>query len=153
MSYDSFEKAKELAFASLRRRDRSEKELRDFLLKKSIASDVIDEVVAFLYEYKFLDDNKFAFAWAEYKKQCGRGPRKVAYELQLKGVAQSIVNEALDKCFGSYDRRILSELIEQKQRTFKKGLKNWEIKRKLMAFLLARGFEYNQIKEALDEDS
>ena len=154
MRDNQFELAKDKALRYLVIRARSEKEIRDYLKKKEYPLSVIDKVVGFLYEYAFLDDAKFALSWAEYKLQCGRGKRKVAYELKLKGISVELIEDTLSKVYIEIaTQNVIVDLIKQKKRIYKKELKPFELRRKLIAFLLSRGFNYGEIKEVVYENS
>ena len=50
------EKHKQLALRYLTVRMRSEFEMRQYLEKKQVAAEEIDEIVAYLYSYHYLDD-------------------------------------------------------------------------------------------------
>ena len=143
-------KAQRAAVRYLGPRARSEHEVREYLARK-FAANAVDAAVAFLYAIACLDDAQFAKDWAAYKKQCGKGPRKVAFELERKGVAQDHIDAALREVYAQTDVRMMRELIEKKRRSLKKGLTAFEERQRIRAYLASRGFTYEDIANALTD--
>ena len=81
------EKHKQLALRYLTVRMRSEFEMRQYLEKKQVAAEEIDEIVAYLYSYHYLDDAQFAESFVRDKLRfnpCGR--LKLTFALRDKGI-------------------------------------------------------------------
>lgn len=148
---NDFDRAQKMVFRYLSYRDRSVKEIRDYLSRKQFSQELSDEIVAYLLEHKFLDDKSFAYNWVEYKKQCGRGPRKISFELYKKGIDKSLIEAAIEEQFKADDvDEIIQDLIVRKRRSLKKGIKPFEQKQKIYAFLASRGYNFDEIKRNLD---
>jgi regulatory protein len=150
MADDEFAKAQRAAVRYLGPRARSEHEVREYLARK-FSVQAVDAAVAFLYAISCLDDARFAKDWAFYKKQCGRGKRKVSFELERKGVAQDHIDAAIREVYAETDRALIRELIDKKHRSLKPGLRSYEQRQKISAYLSSRGFTYEDIANAFND--
>lgn len=120
-------------------RPRSEKEVVDRLKKYQVEVGEISNLLAKLRSLGYLDDLAFA-KWfvASRRSSKPRSTRHLSSELYAKGIGRDIIAEVLaDK---SADKTALIELIAKK-RGVEQG--------KLIAFLLRRGFSYEDVKSAL----
>ena len=87
--------------------DRTEKEMVQRLKKKGYDEREIAECMAFLVDLSFIDDNRYALKFVEVSMEKGRGPIRIRHELQEKGVAGGIADEAIATV---YDRATEREL-------------------------------------------
>jgi regulatory protein len=143
------------SFRYLSYRQRSERELMDYLMKKTVnvddATEVIQAVVNRLRELQFIDDKKFAEWWIS--SRMGRKPKGaqlVVRELSQKGVDKEIVAAAMEGAGGQEGQ------IAAAKRALAPKLRIWaslpimEQKRKLYEFLGRRGFSSQVISRAID---
>jgi len=147
---DGFQKAQNTALRLLKFRYRSEKEMRDHLLRKDISPEVVDRTVAWLYDQRLLDDELFTEEWIRSRRAGGYGAFRVARELRLKGIAKETIDRHLEREYGLDDRiKVIRELIERRMRLLRNEppLKR---KRKIYSYLLVRGFSYDEIDRALE---
>ena len=84
------EKNKQQALRYLTVRMRSEKEMRDYMAKKNVAIDEIDEIIDYLYHYQYLDDEQFARAF---------GRHKLIFALKEKGIDMFTIEDVLEELF------------------------------------------------------
>ena len=118
----------------------------------------IPEILSILVSEKFIDDKRFAEAFVRDKlKFNGWGRVKIHYKLKSFGVAQDVIQTALEI---NYDREdddalsgyhVLEKLIEKKWNSLKKEESCQMRKAKVIRFALGRGFEYDAIIRALDK--
>jgi regulatory protein len=98
---DERQRALDLAYRALGRRERTVVELRAYLEGKRVEPDAIDEVVAELEEIGFLDDASFAQRFAEDKRTLEQwGSERIERDLQRRGVSRELVAAVV----GSQDR-------------------------------------------------
>src|SRR4051812_9407807 len=84
------------AVKNLARRPRSEKEVRDNLLKKKGTPEVIEKVIAKLKEQRFLNDEEFATWWIEQRTRITpRSMRLIRMELIQKGIDKETIESAV----------------------------------------------------------
>ncbi|MBI4080906.1 MAG: regulatory protein RecX [Candidatus Levybacteria bacterium] len=153
---DPYDEAYVKAIKFLSFRPRSEKEVRDNLLKKKkYDSVVIERVIATLQRQNFLNDHEFAKWWVNSRKQFKmRAERIIRLELRQKGVAKEIIDESLqikeDDEHPVQDDATLAEKLVKKQLPRYKGIPKNEVYKKLGGFLARRGFDWETIKRSID---
>lgn len=124
-----------IGYLSIRRRAVSE--MQHYLSEKGYLPTTIEYVISKLLEYGYLDDDAFAKVYIESK--CNKdGKRKLEYELKHLGIAPEIVSKYLNTIDTA---QVLQDLIAKKYKNDSK---------KIMDHCLSRGFEYENVKRALD---
>jgi len=81
----------------LKIRDHSKFELETKLRKKKYSSNEIKEAINKCFEYKFLDDEKFAKNYFEIEKRKLNGPLKIRAAFYKKGIDNKITDELIAK--------------------------------------------------------
>lgn len=149
---EKIEKYLSLCYRYLTIRNRSEKEIRDYLIKKNADPDIIDAIVSRLYEQKFLDDEAFARAWVRSRAMFRpRGKRMLQIELQQKGIQKELIQQILEE--DSED--VPDELTQAKNLIAKRVEKLKDeprhiIYQKVGSFLARRGYSWDISKKAID---
>ena len=111
--------------------------------------DEAEKAVASLVEDRFVDDARYAAAFAREKARLsGWGPVKISFALSGKGISKAVIAEALREVDpGEADSRMLS-VLETKRKSLEGDP---QIKFKLIKFALTRGYEYEKIAPVVDE--
>jgi len=147
------EKYFSLVYRYLTIRNRSEKEIRDYLQRKNADPDIIDAIVLKLYEQKFLDDEAFARGWVRSRAMFRpRGKRMLQMELQQKGIHKEIIEKVLSE----ENEDVPDELTQARNLIGKRvaklqGEPRQVIYQKVGAFLGRRGYGWDTIKRAIDQ--
>lgn len=134
-------------------RNRSEKEIRDYLLRKKAEPEVIEAIVKRLKNQKFLDDEVFARGWIISRARSRpKGKSALKFELQQKGIAKDIIEKVLSEV----NEDIPDELTQAKNLIGRqiekiKDVPRQEIYNKVGSFLARRGFSWETIKKAIDD--
>ena len=81
----------EKAVQILTPREHSAHELRLKLLKRNIARDKIDAIVAYLIELDYLSDERFTDAYVLERIRKGDGPLKIRANLLKRGVERNLI--------------------------------------------------------------
>lgn len=90
------QRAVHLAYGALSKRERTESELRTLLERRRVDPAAIDGAVVELREAGQIDDAAYARRFAEDKQSLARwGSERIARDLQRRGVAPALVEEAL----------------------------------------------------------
>src|SRR3990170_1905376 len=77
-------------------RDRSVKEVYDYLLRKNFVEDTINSVLKKLIDLKFLNDEEFARQWIESRqKHKGKSKFVLKQELRMKGIDSGMIDHTL----------------------------------------------------------
>ncbi len=87
--------ARELALKYLARKDKTQSEIRSYLMSKNQPNDAIDDVLSALSEAGIVDDRKFC---ENYISECIRkrkGRRLIRAELSAKGIDRELAGEML----------------------------------------------------------
>jgi len=131
----------------LARREHSRKELSAKLLTRGFSAGTVDNVLTVLADEDLLSEKRFAEAFIAARSRRGKGPIRLRAELRQRGLADSVIEDALaDSAIDWLDiaRRVLikkfgdaapSELQERARQT---------------RFLEYRGFDAGLIRAALD---
>ena len=140
------------AYALLRARPRSEVELRQRLKMKGYKGPVIDAVVEDLRRLGYVDDAKFAKLWVESRMHLNPvGDVILRQELKVKGVADSLIEDALTAKAESYNEsEIAKSMAIERFERFKKMDRRKALKR-VYDFLLRRGFAYETVRSVVEE--
>ena len=80
-------------------RDHSEQEIRNRLAADGTAASAINATVRRLRQLRYLDDRRVAHGAAESAVRRGHGSERVRAELAAKGIAESLVEDALQAAF------------------------------------------------------
>lgn len=146
---ENYEKALNQSLKFLSFRQRSEKEVNQFLSGKKVDEITISKVINKLKEQKFLDDFEFAKWWIEQRQTFNvKSKFIIKNELLQKGVSKDVIEGLLEKSTDDYQAALL---------TFEKGkhkFKNYsgrEFFNKTSAFLQRKGFSWETIKKVLKQ--
>jgi len=134
-------------------RDRSEKEVVDYLNKKLRKSDdleLVDKVVEKLKGHNLIDDLEFAGKWVGARFRSGRGPVRIGMELVKKGIERSVIKSSLMEIDDSGWIKSAKELIGKRKKRWEKEeyLKKRE---KAMRFLVYRRFPLGMARKVIDQ--
>lgn len=143
-------------------RPHSQKELSDYLYKKTLSrkvyskktgklldipgvpSAIADRVMNKILEKGYVDDLKFTQFWVENRRlRAGSSIRKLDAELRSKGVEATTISSVLDNSYRN-DKEELKKVISKKAKIY-------DDPNKLKAYLVRLGFSYSDVAEALDE--
>jgi len=141
--------ARFLAIKYLSRRNRSIKEMKDYLLKKGLEEDILSETITWLCDSNYLNNQKFAEEWVQSRLTLNpRGRQRLRAELYQKGISKDTIEQVIDKSLPAENEiKVASELLIRHQRRFL-GKEKLEIKRKIYNFLRYRGFSGSTVLEA-----
>jgi regulatory protein len=109
------ERAIDLAYKAVARRDLTVAELRIRLERKHVAPEAIDDAVAELRETGFLDDARYARQFAEDKRELDHwGRERIASDLRRRGVAPQLIDAAVSNHDRDSELRTALLLLEQR---------------------------------------
>jgi len=137
----------EEAVRFLATRPRSVAEIRRHLHGKRYDETTIDGAIDRLRAQRYVDDLDFAKYWVEQRSRFRpKGDRALVSELTSKGIARETINAALGELPAESEADRARRAIAR-QLTRWESLEPAERKRKIHAFLAARGFDYEVIEE------
>ena len=129
-------------------RMRSKKEIKEYLIKKGVTPNKIDEVIDKLVKNGYINDFNFAKAYAKDQMVLTpNGPYKIKMGLIKYGVKEDIINEVIDEIDNNILIEKLSNLME-KQIRIKKGASNM-LKLKLINYFSNLGYDKSMILDVM----
>ena len=146
------EAAHRAALRALARRAHARYDLRRRLLQKQHPPAAIDGALERLSAVGLLDDARFAADYAAAKVHRGRGPARLIGDLLAQGVDRRVAEDAVRSSLaaeGVDPAQAVRALAEKRARQLA-GLPAAVRKRRLMAFLMRRGFNGGEVREVVE---
>lgn len=146
-SKDELKKAYAKGIDIVSRRLHTEKEVRDKLKDKDYAPRTIDQTIEKLKEYGYIDDEAFLEHYLSFKSS-SQGPRKIRYDLQRKGIADHLIENALEGLKDdAYNNCMV--LASSRLEGMSQSLEMSKKYRRLAGYLERKGFNFATVKEVL----
>lgn len=123
------------------------------IMKKAAAAldgdeDMAAEIVSKLIDEKYIDDLRYASAFARDKSSIsGWGEVKIRHMLSAKGIARDVIAEALGEVDDAKKVDRLETLMENKARSLKGDA---QARLKMLRFGMGRGYRYDEVAEVTD---
>jgi regulatory protein len=146
--HDAAQRAYERALRFLAIRPRSIAEVRRTLEHHELPSSTVDAVIERLRAAGYVDDEAFARFWVSNREQFRpRAPLALRHELRQKGVADSIINQALQ----AVDSESSAYRAGQAQARRFENLDQRTFRQKLGGYLLRRGFAHDVVWPVVEQ--
>ena len=132
--------------------ERCHSEVKEKLYALGVWKKDKDEIIAVLIEEKYLDEERFAIAFAGGRfriKQWGRV--KIKYELKQKQVSEYSIKKALKQIDEADYRKLLYKLAKGKYASLKNE-QPLQQKKKTIDYLMGKGFEMELVRGAVEKD-
>jgi regulatory protein len=145
----TFEQALSIAHVLLNRRERTEHELREQLLRRDAPLEVVNAVVRELTELGYVDDARFARLLVQDKRdlsQWGRG--RIERELIRRGISKDLAAVALGEELSTTTDE-LERALALLRRRFPAPAMTGRQRERALGLLLRRGYEYELAIDAL----
>lgn len=129
--------------------ERSQQEVRNKLYEWGLHSQEVEQIIAHLISENFLNEERFALAYARGKFQIMHwGKIKIKMHLKQKKVPEKLIQKALNQIDDvAYSEKIL-ELFEKKSKLIKEKHPLMKQK-KIISYLLQKGYELEVINFSL----
>ncbi|MBU5472575.1 regulatory protein RecX [Roseburia sp. MSJ-14] len=141
-------RARKRAMFLLEKMDRTESQLRNKLRQGFYGEDLIDDAIAYVKKYHYIDDNRYAQTYVRYQKE-RKSKRQIKMDLMQKGVDREIIEQAIE---AEYEPESEQELILKwiEKRKYKIGESDIKEKQKMYQFLMRKGFRSEDILHVLE---
>lgn len=139
-------RAKKRAMHILEQMDRTEKQLREKLLSNEYPLGCIDDAIAYVKKFHYLDDYRYACNFVRYSgERMSRG--QLMQKLLAKGVSRDLIEQAIEEEYQADELEQIQKILlkrkyEQKQNDQKEMQKTYQ-------FLLRRGFKSSDILKVM----
>ena len=133
----------------LETRDYTEAKLREKLRREEYPPEVEDLALAYVKEYRYLDDERYARHYVE-QNILRKGKSRIRLELIQRGADPSVIEEALEEYAeteGDRTGEAISYWLEKKHFTIQDA--DPKEKERMIRFLAGKGFALTDIREAL----
>ena len=148
LANDEFNRAKNFALNKISYSQKSTYEIRQKLREKKFSDHVIDDIIAYLDSYGFLDDEAYVKAYIRDKDEISRWSRgKIRYMLKGKHIDDNLLEDYL---------YLIDDIREAEKAGFFadkkiKGDFSFENRTKVFRHLAGKGFDIDIINLVLDE--
>ena len=140
MNNDAYKAIYNKALDIISRREHSQKELSDKLIKEFNIPELVDSVIHGLLEKDLLNDYRYSESYVVARKRKGFGPKKIGYELVSRGVNENTASEVID-AEGGWNEAALKAFNKK----VKAGIgEDFKEQNKQKAFLQNRGFSFQE---------
>jgi len=149
---DNTIRGKKYLLRLLSRRIYSRYEISRKLDNKGYPEKIIANLVFWLEDNNYINDELFAKMWAQFRLQNKPiGRYKLNQELRIKGIKQDIIKKVIDKTYNEIDELTLARNLI-KDKIVSSEIKNIRIDpKKIYNFLLRRGFSVEVSKNIYNE--
>lgn len=146
------EAAHRAALRALARRAHARYDLRRRLLQKQHPPAATDGALERLAAAGLLDDARFALDYAAAKARRGRGPARLVRDLQAQGIDRRVAENAVRSSLAAegVDPAEAVRALAEKRAKQLAGLPARVRKRRLVAFLVRRGFGGAEVREVVE---
>lgn len=141
-------RARKRAMFLLEKKDRTESQLRNKLRQGFYGEDLIDDAVAYVKKYHYIDDNRYAQTYVRCQKE-RKSKRQIKMDLMQKGVNREIIEQAIEIEYGAEsEQELIMKWVEK--RKYKIGNSDVKEKQKMYQFLMRKGFRSEDILHILE---
>ena len=144
--YKSYNKALDM----INRRLRSEKEIKEYLIKSEVEEKDIEEIINNLKRIGLIDDRLFAKAYTNDKVNLSTdGPDKIRKYLENNNIKEEYINDALNNINKEIINSKIDKIITKKIKTNTKYTP-YILKQKILTYLINLGYRREDIIERLE---
>lgn len=130
-------------------RNRSTKEVNDYLVRKHFEEESINSALKRLIDLKFINDEEFARSWIESRqKYKGKSKFILKNELRQKGLNDATIQPLLNN---AQDDLETAKIAYKKKERILSNLPKEEFNKKMAAFLSRRGYSWEIVSKLLKD--
>jgi regulatory protein len=147
LEQDQFQVSLDRALTFLGHRPRSEREIRDRLVRHETPPTILEQVIVRLREYGLVNDAAFARYWVEQRQTFRpRGPRLLRAELRQRGVQSDLAGEVAEETEEQTGDAAYRAAEKKARQLAAQRLDQRTYITRLGQFLARRGFDWDTIK-------
>ncbi len=126
--------------------DRTESDVRQKLTEGGYPEDIIDDTMAFMREYHYVDDLEYAKA---YFRTYGdtKSLKVIAQKLMEKGLSKETIRQACEEAYTGSEEDLIRSLLEK--RHYNPETADRKEREKTARFLMGKGFSYDSFSAFL----
>lgn len=133
--------------------ERCHQEVRNKGLKLGFYGDHLEELISQMVTEGLLNEERYARSLARGKFRNNHwGKIKIVQALKQHAISEYSIRKALTEIDGSEYRQTIDKLIKSKEKTLPGDLAPYQKNQKIITYLLQKGYEYEVIRDILEED-
>lgn len=141
-------RAKLRAMHLLNAMGRTEYQLRQKLKQGGYPDSAIDGALDYVKSFGYVNDLNYARNFVDSRKD-KKSRREIYMQMCGKGLEEAVITQALEECYGQDSPKEAIEKLMRK-RHYDPDTAAVEEKQKFMAYLMRRGFSYDDVRRATD---
>lgn len=141
-------RAKLRAMHLLNAMGRTESQLTEKLKQGGYPEDIVKEALAYVKSFGYVNDINYARNFIDNRKD-KKSRKEIVILLKGKGVSDEDIERAMEECYGK-DTAVLAIEKLMRKRRYAPGEASYEEKQKFMAYLMRKGFSYDDVCRALE---
>ena len=126
--------------------DRTEADVRQKLREGGYPEDIIDDTMAFMEEYHYVDDLEYAKAYFRTYGE-SKSLKVIAAKLMEKGLSKEIIREAGAEAYTGSEEELIRRLLEK--RHYDPETADRKERAKTARYLMGKGFSYDKFSDLL----
>lgn len=147
-------RCKKRAMNLLLKGDMTEAKLRSKLIDGKYSEKIIDEAIAYVKNYHYIDDRRYAMSFISAKSSTD-SKNTIRRKLIEKGVAKDIIDSCIEEYYvedelnANVERELIERLIRKKCKDI--SALEYTDKQKLIASIMRKGFSFYDVESVLLE--
>ena len=126
---------------------RTESQLRTKLLRNDYPSDIVEEAIAYVKSFGYINDAEYTRSFIENRKE-KKSKKEIYAALCQKGLPKELIETAVEECYADDDSIAAIEAIVRKKKFDPKSTDYKEMQ-KMMGYLVRKGFRYDDIRQVI----
>ena len=139
-------RAKLCAMHILEKMDKTEYQLRQKLAALFYPDNMIEEAIAYVKQYHYVDDLRYAVNYMEYRRE-SKSIRQMEQELHQKGISSDVIREALEQIEAPDEKQQIAYWLQKKQ--YDASAADSKETQKVYHFLLRKGYRASAIQRVM----
>ena len=141
-------RAKLCAMHYLQHSDRTEKQLTDRLTDLFYPEDIVRETVAYVKQYRYIDDLRYAVSYMEYRSG-SKSLRQMEQELYGRGISKETFRQAVEQIEQPDEAAQIRQWLDKKH--YCPDTADRRETERMMRFLARRGYGLSEIRSVMQE--
>ncbi len=134
----------------MERMERTEAQLRDKLLQAEFEPELVEQAIAYVKSYGYLDDERYVRNYIEVR-QSQKSRRQLEQELQYrKGVPKELIQKVYEELEPADEKVLIRRLLEKKY--YDPQTCEERERQRLIASLLRKGFQMRDILDVMKNE-
>lgn len=139
-------RARKRAVFLLEQMDRTKKQLTEKLEQNGYPKICVEEAIAYVEKYHYLDDERYAGNYIRFKQK-QKSRQRLKMDLMAKGVSRELIEKALEEEYVADETEQIRQLLEKRHYDYQG--KDRRERQKAYQFLMRRGFQSCDVMKVL----